>query len=221
MKLKKYKKKKISSYFSFGFVIIVLSLISAFFVIGCFEKSANEILLPMAEASTRKYVSTIINNSTEGINFNEELFVIDKDDSNEIKMITYNSFEVTKLTNIITQNIQNNFDKLENNDIDNREDFVIKEIPMGMIFNNSFLRNVGPRIKIRMDIVGDVLTELQTEVKPYGINNALVEVKVFVDATARVILPFISKEIKVTNVIPISINIVSGSIPEAYISSYK
>ena len=220
MKLKKYKKKKISSYFSFGFIIIVLSLISAFLVIDYFEKSANEILLPMAEASTRKYVLTIINNSTEGIDFNEELFVIDKDDNNEIKMITYNSFEVTKLINIITQNIQNNLDMLENKNTD-KENFVIEEIPMGMIFNNSFLRNIGPRIKIRMDIVGDVLTELQTEVKPYGINNALVEVKVFIDATARVILPFVSKEIKITNVIPISINIVNGSIPEAYISSYK
>ena len=57
--------------------------------------------------------------------------------------------------------------------------------------------------------------------KPYGINNALVEVRVKLYANARVILPIVTKEISVTNVIPISINIVNGSIPEAYIASYK
>jgi len=221
MKLRKYKKKKISNYFFRGFIIIIISLISAFLVIDYFNDSVNEILLPMAEASTRKYVSTIINNSTEGIDFNKELFVINKNDNNEIKMITYNSFEVTKLTNIITQNIQNKFDMLENKNTLNSEDFIIEEIPFGVVFKNSFLRNIGPRIKLRIDRVGDVLTELQTEVKPYGINNALVEVRVLVDANVRVVLPFVSKEIRITNVIPISINIVNGSIPEAYISSYK
>ena len=221
MKLRRYKKKKIGSYFSREIIIIIISLISAFWVINYFNNSVNKILLPYAEAKTRKYVSTIINNSTEGINFNEELFVINKDDNNEIKMITYNSYEVTKLTNIITQNIQNNFDKLENKNVEKNDDFIIEEIPIGTIFNNILLRNIGPRIKLRIDIVGDVLTELQTEVKPYGINNALVEVKVFIDSTARVVLPFVSKEIKITNVVPISINIVNGSIPEAYISSYK
>ena len=66
-----------------------------------------------------------------------------------------------------------------------------------------------------------MLSELETEVKPYGINNALVEVRVKLNANARVILPLVSKEINVINVIPISINIVNGSIPEAYIASYK
>ena len=83
------------------------------------------------------------------------------------------------------------------------------------------LRNFGPKIQIRLDIVGDVLSELETEVKPYGINNALVEVRVKLNAHARVILPLTTKEIDVNNVIPISINIVNGSIPEAYIATYK
>lgn len=120
------------------------------------------------------------------------------------------------LVSQITNNIQKRFDMILNDN-----DYVITEIPLGIIFNNSLLRNFGPRIKIRLKIIGNILSELQTEVKPYGINNALVEVRVKLNANARIILPIVSKDINVTNVVPISINIVNGSIPEAYISSYK
>ena len=221
MKLRKYKKKKFSSYISFGIMIIILSLILSFIIINYFSIRCNDILLPIAESKTRKVVTMIINSACDEKMILDNLYEINKNNDDEIEMITYNSFEVTKLTNIITQNIQNKFDMLENKNTLNSEDFIIEEIPFGVVFKNSFLRNIGPRIKLRIDRVGDVLTELQTEVKPYGINNALVEVRVLVDANVRVVLPFVSKEIRITNVIPISINIVNGSIPEAYISSYK
>lgn len=220
MRLRKYKNKKrnISNYFTRGIIIIIISLVCAFLIINNFAKRIDKIIMPMAESIVRRYVSTIVNDATIGIEFDKELFVIDKNEKNEIKMVTYNSYEVTKLTNTITTNIQDNLLKLENS---NGDDFVVTEIPFGMIFDNVFLRNVGPKIKIRLDIYGDVLTELRTEVKPYGINNALVEVSVYLEANARVVLPFVSKDVKITNVIPISINIVNGSIPEAYISTYK
>ena len=65
------------------------------------------------------------------------------------------------------------------------------------------------------------MSNIETEVKPYGINNAYVEVRIKLEVTARIVLPFISKKVIISNVIPISMNIVQGSIPEAYISSYK
>ena len=52
------------------------------------------------------------------------------------------------------------------------------------------------------------------------VNYALVEVRVKLYASAKVVLPLVSKDINVINVIPISINIVNGSVPEAYIGSY-
>lgn len=176
--------------------------------------------MPIAEAKTRKYVTEIINNSTDNIKFENDLFVIEKSNDNEIKMVTYNSYEATQLINKITHNIQDSFDELESV-FNGKDKFVVDEIPLGVIFDNALLRNFGPKIRVRIDIVGDVLSELETEVKPYGINNALVEVRVKLNANARVMLPLTTKEINVSNVIPISINIVNGSIPEAYIATYK
>ena len=216
MKLKKYKKKTISSYLSKELIIIIMAFVASLLIINYFSHKFNDVLMPIAESETRKYMTIVINNATKGVGFDENLFVIEKSNTNEIKMITYNSYEATKLINEITNNIQ---DKLNyKNDYYNS---MIAEIPLGVIFNNGLMRNFGPRIKVRVDIIGDVISELQTEVKPYGINNALVEVRVRIDATAKVILPLTSKEINITNMIPISINIVNGNIPEAYFTAYK
>ena len=220
MKLKQYKKKTIGTYLSRELIFIILGFLCALFVISFFYKKINATVMPIAEAKTRKYVTEIINNSTDDIKFENDLFVIEKSNDNEIKMITYNSYEATQLINKITHNIQDSFDELESV-FNGKDKFIVDEIPLGVIFKNALLRNFGPKIRVRMDIVGDVLSELETEVKPYGINNALVEVRVRLRSNARVILPLTTKEINIINVIPISINIVNGSIPEAYIATYK
>jgi len=216
MKLKYYKKKTIGSYFSKELIIILAAIGMSLLIINYFSHKFNDIFMPIAEAETRKYMTMVINDATKGVKFDANLFVTQKSGSNEIEMINYNSYEATKLINEITNNIQ---DRL--NYKDDYYNSMIAEIPLGVIFNNSLIRNFGPRIKVRLDNVLDVISELQTEVKPYGINNALVEVKIKIEATARVILPLTSKEIKITNMIPISINIINGSIPEAYFMTYK
>ena len=214
MKLKRYKKKTIGNYISKEIIIISISLIVALFIINYFYDKFNKVILPLAEVDTRRYMTEVINTATDNIKFDNNLFVINKDNHNEIKMITYNSNEATKLVNQITYNVQNKFNN-ENNS------YVIEEIPLGIIFNNALLKNFGPMIKIKLKIIGNVLSELETEVKPYGINNALVEVRVKLKANGKIILPLVSKDILVSNVVPISINIVNGNIPEAYISSFK
>ena len=227
MKLKRYKEKKISSYISMSIILVVISLISSFIVIDYFANRVNEILFPMAESQTRKVIAMIINKSCSNVNIGNNLYEINKDSNNEIKMLTYNSFEVTKLINQVTTNIENMISDIENGKLDyygntlNKEKGVIAEIPFGVIFGNSLLANVGPKIKLRLNLLGDIISNIETEVKPYGINNAYVEIRIHLTITARIVLPFVSEKVVISNVIPLSMNIVQGNIPEAYISSYR
>ena len=227
MKLKRYKKKKFSSYVSFGIIIIVVSLMMAFYVIDYFAKKCNEILLPMAESQTRKVVTMIINSACDEVMIGDNLYVINKDSNDEIKMVTYNSLEVTKLINQVTMNVENKLRNFENGNIDyygNTDDIeggVISSIPFGVIFGNSMFGNIGPKIKLRLNILGDITSNLETEVKPYGINNAYIEMRISLEVTARIVLPFVSEKVVISNVIPLSMNIVQGSVPDGYIYSYK
>ena len=207
-------------------MIIIISICCSFFIIDYFAKKSNEILLPMAESQVRKVITMIINSACDESKIKDNLYEINKDSNDEIKMITYNSFEVTKLINEITSNVEGKIREIELGNINyygDREGFggVIAEVPFGVIFGNSMLSSIGPKIKIRMKMLGDIVSNVETEVKPYGINNAYVEMRIYLEVTARVILPFVSEKVVISNVIPISMNIVQGNVPDAYISSFK
>lgn len=226
MKLRKYKKRKISTYISFTIILLLLSIIIAILIINYFSKKANLILLPLAEEQTRKVVTTVINSACNDVLISNNLYTLNKNSDNEIQMINYNSFEITKLINTITSNIENSLREIEQgkknyyNDTSN-EGGVIAIIPFGVIFGNSLLSNIGPNIKLRLNVLGDVVSNIETEIKPYGINNAYVELRITLTVNARIILPFVSEKVTISNVIPLSMNIVEGNIPKAYISSYK
>ncbi len=221
MRFRSYKKSKVGVMISRGIMLIVMSIVMSLVALKYFSVRANTVLLPMAEGKLRKIVSTIINNSTNNLTFDSSLFTMDKDQNNEIKMINYNSYEVTKLINEVTCNIEMELDKLNENKGSELDKYVISEVPFGSIFNSSFLRGLGPKIPLKAEMVGSIVSNIETEVKPYGINNAYVETRIFLEVTAIIYLPFVSKEIKISNIIPISINIVQGSVPQGYITTFK
>ena len=197
----------------------MIAFLISLMVINYFSSQIKTILLPIAEARVNKYVTNMINKATGDILFDKELLKINKNSNDEVEMVTYNTYEVTKLIDKITMNIQDEFNGLEYGKVN--DEFVLQKIPFGVIFGNVFLRNLGPKINIRFDMIGNVLTNIETEVKPYGINNAYVETRVFIEANARIIIPFVTKNIKITNVIPISINIYQGKVPNGYITSFN
>ena len=131
--MRQNKKKTIGSHITIEIIIIILGILLALLCIKLLTKRANEIILPMAEVKARKYITEVINNSTDKIMFNDDLFVIEKNNGNEIKMITYNSYEATRLINEITKNIESKLN------IQGDKLYVIDEIPLGVIFNNSLL----------------------------------------------------------------------------------
>ena len=237
MKLKPYKKIKLGSYLSILLFLIILSIISSFFVISYFGKQAKKVLLPIAVADTRKIITLIINSSVTKQITNDmnkgNLFEIEKNNDGTIQMIDYNSKEVTKILNAITYNIEHSLRQIESGNV---EDFnnvlkdyddnllkegIIAEIPFGVIFDNPILNNLFPKVKLKLNIIGDVISNLETEIKPYGINNALIEVRVHLEVSSQINLPFVSERITISNTIPISMKLIEGTVPEAYISSYK
>ena len=223
MKLRKYKKRKFSTYFTFSMIIISISLIFTIFIINYLSEKVNEILYPMAVSETRKVVTTIINSACDHVLISNNLYSMIKDSNDEIKMINYNSYEATKIINTVTYNIEEKIREFETGKINyyGEEKGIVAEIPFGVIFCSPFLNNLGPKIKLRLNLLGDIMSNLETEVKPYGINNAYVEVRISLTVTARIILPFVTEDVVISNVIPISMNIVQGNVPSGYISSYK
>lgn len=220
--------------------IITLSLMASYFFIIYFSNQISPIFMSYAESETRKLMTLIINKAVtkqlaSGME-TENLYTITKNQNGEIELIDFNSVTVTKILNVTTSLVQLNLKAIEEGNIDLIElpenslseydenllkKGIIYEIPMGSITKSSLLSNLGPKIPVRFQLIGDVVSGLETNVTEYGINNALIELGVNISVSSRINLPFISKEITVSTVIPVSMNIIQGKIPEFYAGGFQ
>lgn len=212
-------------------IILILILISFYGI----NKKVSPVLVNYAETEIRNLSTMVINRAiskqmVEELNF-DELFLIDKNTAGEINTIDFNPQIVNKVLSTCTSTVQLNLKyveqgKLEEIDIPEilltqykkgkKSTGVIYEIPSGAIFNNVLLANLGPKVPVRLNLVGDIESSVRTKITDYGINNALVEVFVTIKVSEQVILPFISKTIQVSTDIPVAMKLISGKIPDSY-----
>ena len=220
---KKIKKKNII------LIIILLVIITVTLLLKTISSYVNPILMEYAKVEATKLSSIILNNATKKNidNFNiENLFIITKEKDN-IKTIDFNSKEVNKLLTNITYYIQDYFKKIEEgnlNDLElgyyydnnNLKKGIIYEIPIGALSGNSLLTNIGPKIPVKINLYGEIISKIETKITNYGINNALIEVFVNINIKTKVILPFTSEinDIKIS--IPIAIKLIEGNVPNYY-----
>jgi len=234
LKRKIYIFRKNGKFKMFVFLFI-LGIISFSLLLNFINRRASPILMEYAETETRKIVSIIINhavaeNITDNVNI-EELFLITRDNENEIRTIDFNSIMINRLLTQVTNSIQTNLKNLEqgnvdlldisNNalaeyDLDNLRKGIIYEIPSGVIFRNTFLANLGPRIPVRFSLVGDIISYINTKITNYGINNALVEVNIVLEVSERVILPFFTNRIRIVTSVPVALKLIQGTVPNYY-----
>lgn len=202
-------------------IILFFFFLFSIFFLSLFIKISNYIndfFLSYAAIRIENISSTIINDAVsddlaKDLEFSN-LYQLTKNSNNEIEMIDYNTVMVNQFLNEVTNNIQ---DKLF--EVENKDDGVVFDMPLGLITNNPFLNNSGPKIPVKMKLVGSVLTNIKTTIKEYGINNSLIEISINVEVRQQVILPTVSKIVLVDNDVPLSIKIINGSIPKYYGSS--
>lgn len=215
-------------------IVIIFSILISFIILVWINKKSSLILFNYGEEEIKKISTTIINKAINKQLANkmdmDDLFHIEKNSSNGIQTIDFNPYVVNKVLNTTTNVVLINLKKVEegnvdydlindsltNHEKDNLKRGIIYEIPLGIITNNAFLSNLGPRIPIKLNMIGSVTSNIKTEVKEYGINNALIEVYVKMRVTFLVNIPFTTKKVSTESDIPIAIKLVQGIVPKYY-----
>lgn len=235
LRTKKYRSKKFKVRNRILTTTFIFVLISVLLLFGYMNSRASDTLLTYAEVQTRKLTTIVINRAiskqvAEGMDV-EELFIIEKDNNGKIQSVHFNTYIVNKVLSKTTNNVQMNLKALEegklellelpdNLNIEYDEEMlkkgIIFEIPIGIITKNAFLANLGPKIPVRFHLIGDVVSNVGTNTKEYGINNALIEIYVHIEVQIQVLLPLLSKKVKVETDIPIALKLINGEVPRYY-----
>lgn len=230
----KKKRRKISKK-KFLFVTMLFSVLGVILSLNYINKRFTPILVETAELEIGKFSTIVVNKAIaqvleDKIN-TDNLFDTIIDNNGQIQTIDFNPIIVNQVLNIATSVVQNNLKLLEEGnldtigiyDMDLPEDRIndlkkgiIAKIPIGVITKNSLLANIGPEIPIRLHYVGDVNSNITTEITPYGINNALVKIGVKLEMTAQIILPFLTDKMVLNYDIPLAIKMIQGTVPNYY-----
>lgn len=206
MKLKKKKTIKNKLLFSI-FLITICSFIFLYYISNKVLPSVLTYSENIVKEEGIMLVSENVSKNIIKILDKEKLFKIEKDNEGNIESIDYDSKVVNEIINEASITVQDNFNRFQK-----KKDNIVTYVPIFSSTDNIFLENLGPKIPIKLKLDGNVITSLETNVKEYGFNSALIEISIKVEANAEVIVPLKTKKEKIVNVIPISIKIVQGNV---------
>lgn len=217
-------------------IIILLVLLSSLLIINYISKKIYPPLFKYAEIETKKFSNLIINNAISKTVTNkidpDEIFKITNDKNDEIKTIDFNTPKINKYLTKATKSIQEDIQNIEKGNINkidkeitkkyNKKDLekgIIYTLNTGTISNSPLLSNLGPKIPIKINLIGDVISYVSADVENYGINNSMIRVFINLKVTEEVIIPFYGKEINMEAKVPIAIKLVTGKLPEYYLGT--
>ncbi len=201
--------------------IIFICLIVSIFLINILSKKVIPIFMNYAVSKIKENSIRIINDvvKEEILNISmDDLIYITKNNDNDIQMIDYNTKKVNAILNSTTTNILSKLNEVKITNLERSEykNGFIEEVPIGVIFDNVFFSNMGPKIPVKMTLAKDAYSNILTSIKEYGINNALLTISINVSVNEKVIVPFMTKDISISLDIPISVKLIQGNIPIYY-----
>lgn len=194
--------------------MLVCSLLSIIITGVCIKKIEPVIItLCNSKAASIAYstANTVIKENVTEIEYSN-LVKLDKNEAGQIKAMQIDTLEMNKLSSLLCKKIQEK--------LNTEKDAYIK-IKLSRLFGESIFSAFGPSVKIKVVPTGGVTTQVKSEFKEAGINQTKHSIYLVIKTKARIISPFITKPIEVTNQIDIAETIIVGDIPITYNTGKK
>lgn len=218
------------------FCILILSFFTALYLTSLAGKGLEQVIINYATVETERIANVILNDVTfiDEDFLDEDLFEISRDNEGNIELINFDTKTTNRLLKEINDNAMKRLSAIEKGDTKDLElsdslkgtrltfldDGVVCDIPIGSLFHNGLIVNLTASIPIRFSFVGTVSSNIVTDVKEYGFNNALIEVGIEVTIKEKITMPHSTKSIPITAKVNLTTQIIQGNIPDYYNGSF-
>ena len=196
------KKKKNIKWTPFVLIILII------FIISLASKQIRKSSQIYIESKTKEILTKELNKTIKDYLPKENIFKIEKD-GNEIIGVSLDNEIMTEKLVLINEQIEKKLDSMNNT--------IIFKMPLLAPINNVFFANKGPKIPIKYMSNGNIISNIRTEVKNYGINNALIMAYLDINIECSIILPITIKKIEMNQTIVLGTRIIQGEIPNYYL----
>lgn len=210
-------------------ITFILVFLCTFIIFKYINKGVKNVLSVYAVNEIKTESTLLINESINNLevgNYEEYINVV-KNKDDEIISVDFNSQLINKNLVEINNKIYKSLKLLETGEYNFTNDLYIEknrltyQIPLGLITRSPALANLGPRVPFKARIIGNVVSNIKTEITSYGINNSLLKIYIDVTVNSRLSMPFISEEINTLVSTPIVIKLINGRIPNVYGGAYS
>ena len=217
------------------FITALFLIIATYLAINYVGNIISDRLISYAEVETERIARYVVNYAVSTENIKElefnDLFITTKNKNDEIQTVDFDPVVVNNVLNAITETVIKYFGAIEegnldiinlkegfllNTSLDKLKEGIVAEIPIGIISNNALLSNLGPKLPVKLSISGDIESYIDTDVKYYGINNALITVYVNISVTQQIYMPIVTGRRTTSQKIPIAMKIMQGIVPNCY-----
>ena len=195
-------------------IIKLLKFISIILIALIFAYTIMKSIHPIMEKQCRnmaKSVATKISNVEAGKvmkNYtNEDILQITKDEKGNTKMIGTNIIKLNEMISDISVRIQEGLEDIKNNTFN---------IRLGSFLGSRLFSGMGPNVKIRMEVIGNIDTELKSEFISSGINQTLHKIYLEVRCNIAVLTPYETIDEKIVNQILLAEEVIVGDVPSSY-----
>lgn len=218
----------------FIIVVFFLIIINAILLLKIYgnktTSSAKELVNQKIDKVLYQFFNELITNdiiNKENVN---DILLITKNNKDEIITVNYDLEKTYKILTDVTNKLSVAVNDLEYGKIDvklydkyleNGKNGLIINIPFFLNSNNIFINNIGPRIPVLINFNENLLTNIKTNVKNYGFNNALLEIYITVEMQKLIITPMVKEQEKFNYNILIAALVVNGSVPNFYGGNYQ
>lgn len=132
-----------------------------------------------------------------------------KNKNEEIIEVTYDIEKCEQIMNYVTQKMSESIDNITS-------DGYTMFVPSLSIFDWPLLTNLGPKIPVKIVLTDVAMGNIRTEIREYGINNALLEIYIDIDVKIAPVLlsPAETKSKKYSFLL--SSKLITGKVPDLY-----
>ena len=211
------------------FITIILIFLFTFFLLSNFVQQMDHSLIQISTNEISRVTYRFITDELNGSVFNEtnldHILILEQNQQGEILYVDFNLDQAYQVLDQVSSILTHSFDQLESgnvsvqyldSDLSHELGSMVLSIPIGNSFKHMYFYNFGPRIPVRINFVGSVLTNLKTKVTDYGLNNALVELFVYIEFKTQILTPFDVEEITLKYDAVIASMMIEGEVPSFY-----
>ncbi len=202
-----YTRRKTHKYISFIVLIIVIIVILNITVMFFDQRvmpSVTEIATIMAKSQTLD----IINKKSVDIlskDFKyDEMVKIEKDSQGNIILIQADTGKLNYIAAELSTECNKELSDMKNTAI---------KVPLGWMSDKSAFYNIGPKISVEIEPIGNISTSYESKFESAGINQTRHKIYLNVTAKIRLRLPLRNQDAEVSTQVPVSDTIIVGKIP--------